>query len=131
MASTPFLSALSYALSISLAIASEEYGNPARHYGVTGPVVYFRGLVGREPDQSHNAGGTGHDGFYHLDRNGRPQGKYPHRQQLRTDHCHAVKPAHISMITVDIAALRPTAKGKRRSVSKYLLTPVTPYQRSG
>jgi len=35
------------------------------------------------------------------------------------------------MITVDIAALRPTAKGKRRNVSKYHLTPVTPYQRSG
>jgi hypothetical protein len=32
------------------------------------------------------------------------------------------------MITVDIAAPRPTAKGKRRNVSKYHLTPVTPYQ---
>ena len=31
-------------------------------------------------------------------------------RQLRTDHCHAVKPAHISMITVDIAAPRPAQK---------------------
>jgi len=34
------------------------------------------------------------------------------------------------MITVDIAAPRPTAKGKRRNGSNYPLTPVTPYQRS-
>ena len=32
-------------------------------------------------------------------------------RQLPTDHCLAVKPAHISMITDDIAAPRPAAKG--------------------
>src|SRR3989337_1322110 len=83
MASTPFSFAPSYAFSISLAIASEVYENPARHYGVTGPVVYVRGLVGRELDQSHNTGGTGHVEFYHLGRNGRPQGKHSQRQHLR------------------------------------------------
>src|SRR3972149_7472663 len=44
---------------------------------------------------------------------------------------HAAKPAHISMITVDIAAPRPTATEKKRNGSKYHFTPVTPYQCSG
>ena len=55
-----------------------------RHYGVTGPVVYVRGLVGRELDQSHNTGGTGHVEFYHLDRNGRPQGTDSRRRRERS-----------------------------------------------
>jgi hypothetical protein len=34
-------------------------------------------------------------------------------RQLPTDHCLAVKPAYISMIIDDIAALRPAAKEGR------------------
>jgi hypothetical protein len=36
--------------------------------------------------------------------------RVPRARQLPTDHCLAVKPAHISMIIDDIAAPRPAVK---------------------
>jgi hypothetical protein len=39
--------------------------------------------------------------------------RVPRARQLPTDHCLAVKPAHISMIIDDIAAPRPAAKEGR------------------
>jgi hypothetical protein len=42
MASTPFLFALSYALSISLAIASEEYENPANAQADLRGIMIYR-----------------------------------------------------------------------------------------
>jgi hypothetical protein len=41
---------------------------------------------------------------------GTPQTRVARARQLPTDHCLAVKPAHISMIIDDIAALRTAAK---------------------
>ena len=39
--------------------------------------------------------------------------RVPRARQLPTDHCHAVKPAYISMIIDDIAASRSAAKESR------------------